>query len=356
VRVLRQYIAVSILKGVGIVLGALLAIGSVAGLVGQLGSVGDGDYGLQAALTYVVLRIPRMVVEMLPAAALIGSLLSLGQMAVHRELIVMRASGVSNVRLLSAVGSAGVVLALVMVLLGESIAPSLGAYAREMRAQAMHDDVDMADGQTAWLRSGDLIISLRRQTSDTGFRSGVVLFELGANRELRQMARAESADADAANRWVLANYAQTEFGPDGITSHTASETIQDYGLSPDLVRLSEVRHDLLDTTRLKRYIEYLHANDMNADRYLTAYWARIADVIAVFVMTALALPFVFGGLRSAGAGARLLVGLVIGLGYYAAGQLLVNTSEVFAIDPRIVAFAPVALLCAITVAAYSRMR
>ncbi len=355
-RLLRQYIVISVLKGVATVLAALLAIGSVAGFVGQMNSVGSGDYGLNDAMLYVVLRIPRLIFEMLPAAALIGGLLSLGQMAVHRELIVMRASGVSNVRLLSAVGTAGVFLMVVMVLLGESLAPSLGAYAREMRTQAMHQDMDLADGRSAWLREGNLIVGLRRQGSDFDVRGGFLLFELGDEGELRHVARADSAEVDSDGRWTLTNYAETSFDDGIVDAVTGSEMRRDYHLNPELVGLAEVRHDLLDTPRLKRYIEYLLANDLNADRYLIAYWSRMADVVAVFLMTLLALPFVFGSLRSAGAGARLLVGLVVGLGYYVSGQLLTNTSEVFAVDPRIVAWAPAALLLVITSVACSRMR
>lgn len=353
---LRRYLVVATLKGVGLVLAVLVAVGSVAGFVGQLGGVGTGDYGLTQALTYVALRIPRMIFEMMPAAALIGGLLSLGQLAVHRELIVMRASGVSNVQLLGSVGLAGGVLMVVMVLLGESLAPSLGAYAREMRTQAMHEDVDLADGQSAWLREGDLIIGLRRHSDDFELRSGVLLFEIGANRELKQLARADSADVDSTNRWVLANHAQTVFGSDAVTASREREAVQDYALNPELLGLSVVRHDLLDTPSLRRYIRYLQANDLNADRYLIAYWARIADVGSVLLMTLLALPFVFGGLRSSGAGARLLIGLVIGLGYYVTGQLLVNTSEVFSIDPRVVAWAPTGLLLLVTAGACVRMR
>ena len=83
-------------------------------------------------------------------------------------------------------------------------------------------------------------------------------------------------------------------------------------MNPDLLELSVVREDLLDTPSLVRYIGYLQDNGLDAHRYLVAYWSRIASVVSVIVMTVLALPFVFGSLRSAGAGARLVVGLIIG--------------------------------------------
>jgi lipopolysaccharide export system permease protein len=70
----------------------------------------------------------------------------------------------------------------------------------------------------------------------------------------------------------------------------------------------------------------------------------------------LALPFVFGGLRSAGAGARLVVGLIIGLTYYVAGQVLTSGGEVYGLNPLIIAWAPTALLMLVSAVAFARIR
>jgi lipopolysaccharide export system permease protein len=301
------------------------------------------------------LRVPRTVFTTLPIGALIGSLLSLGNLAVHRELIVMRASGVSSLQLLSAVGLAGLMLAVLMVLLGESVAPSLGAYASELRTRAMHEEIAVADGQATWLREGDRIVALRRQAGDLGYGDGVLLFELGPEQTLRQVARADSANLEE-NRWVLSNYAETSFEDGGVTVRSGRESSERHGLNPDLLELSVVRADLLDTPSLVRYISYLRANSLDAHRYLVAYWSRLANVFSVLVMTVLALPFVFGGLRSAGAGARLLVGLIMGLTYYVAGQVLTSGGEVYGVNPVVIAWAPTALLVLVTSFAFARIR
>jgi lipopolysaccharide export system permease protein len=353
---LRAYIVKAVLRGVATVLAVLVAVTSAIELIGQLNDVGTGDYDLQAALTYVVLRIPRSIFTMLPIAALIGSLLSLGNLAVHRELVVMRASGVSSWQMLSAVGLAGFALAVIMVLLGESLAPSLGAYASEMRTRALHEELAVAKGQATWLREGDRIVSLRRQAGDLGYGGGVLLFEVGPDRTLKEVARADSADLDEANRWVLANYAETVFADGGLAVRSERESAETYGLNPDLLELSIVREDLLDTPSLQRYIGYLQANELDAHRYLVAYWSRIASVVAAVLMTVLALPFVFGGLRSAGAGARLVVGLVIGLSYYVLGEVLTTGGQVYELPPLVIAFAPSALVLLVTAVAFARVR
>lgn len=353
---LRAYLARAVLRGVGTVLAVLVAVTSVMEFVAQLNDVGTGDFGLPQALTFIGLRIPRTIFITLPIAALIGALLSLGNLAVHRELIVMRASGVSSWQMFSAVGFAGFLLAVVMVLLGESLAPSLGAYASEMRTRSMHEEIADADPQATWLREGDRIVSLRRQAGDLGYGGGVLLFELGPEHSLKEIARADSAELDADNRWVLSNFARTSFGTGGDAARAQRETTEVEGLNPDLLELSVVREDLLDTPSLVRYIAYLEANGLDAHRYLVAYWSRVASVVSVIVMTVLALPFVFGSLRSAGASARLGVGLIIGLSYYVAGQVLTSGGEVYGLHPLVIAWAPTAVLVLVTAAAFARIR
>lgn len=353
---LRGYLVMSVLRGVALTLTVLVVVMSGIDFIGQLNDVGTGRYDLSSAATYVVLQVPGTIFATLPAAALIGSLLSLGNLAVHRELVVMRASGISSLQLLSAVGLAGFGLAVLMVLLGESLAPSLEAYGNEMRTRAMHEDVAVADGQATWLKDGDRIFSLRRQAGDLGYGGGVLMFELGPDNALREVARADSADVDSANRWVLSNFAQTSFLENGITARSERQSTETYDLNPDLLALSIVREDMLDTPSLQRYIRYLLANDLDARRYLIAYWTRMANVASVVLMTVLALPFVLGGLRSAGTGARFLVGLVIGLSYYAIGEVLTSAGDVYDIDPLVVAWAPSAALLLITTVALLRVR
>ena len=353
---LRGYIMLAVFRGVLLSLVVVVVVASCIEFVTQLNDVGSGTYDMTTAVRYVLLRVPGKIFETLPAAALIGSLFSLGNLAVHRELIVMRASGVSSWQLLSAVGLAGLGLAIVMALLGESVAPSLGAYASEMRTRAVREDVAVADGQSTWLKDGDRILSLRRQAGDFGFGGGVLLFELAPGHALKRVARADSADIDEANNWVLANFAETSFIDNRVEASRERESTQAYGVNPELLEASVVRHDLLDTAGLQRYIRYLHDNNLDARRYEIAYWARIASVVSVVLMTVLALPFVFGGLRSAGTGARLLVGLVIGLGYYVVGRVLTSGGEVFDVDPLIVAWAPSAVLLVVTTTALARAR
>ena len=65
---------------------------------------------------YVLLLLPRFSYELFPVAVLLGSLIGLGGLASHSELIAMRAAGVSLSRIVLAVMKAGVLAMLVMVI------------------------------------------------------------------------------------------------------------------------------------------------------------------------------------------------------------------------------------------------
>jgi lipopolysaccharide export system permease protein len=353
---LASYIIVSVLKGTAIVATALVAVASVIEFVGQLDDVGLASYGVQDALLYVALRIPYKIVDVLPAAALIGSLLGLGNLAVHRELVAMRTSGVSQYRLVGFVGAAGVVLLVVMFLLGESLAPSLGGYARKARADALLEGVDTASAESTWVREGDRIINLLPSRSSEEVGQEVRLFELDGDTRLRRVAEAELLMTSSSEVWDMLDYVETSFTADGTSARRAPRLRQDYGSSPAMLELSEERKDLLDLSELARRIRNLRSRGLDASAYLSAFWGRIANGSSVVLMAVLALPFVLGSLRSTGAGARMIVGLVIGLAYYVLGELSANTGEVFGLDPVVAAWAPSGLLLIVTALALIRLK
>ena len=69
----------------------------------------------------------------------------------------------------------------------------------------------------------------------------------------------------------------------------------------------------LETRVLWNLIRHLKENDLDARPQEFAFWSRIARTTAILFAALLAVPFVFGSLRSAGAGSRTLIGVLIGV-------------------------------------------
>ena len=104
--VLTAYLMRTILSGTAMVLLVLLSLAGLFEFISQLGET-QGDYGVVQALMYSVLRLPQLSFEMLPIAALIGSLLGLGGLASSSELVVIRTAGISVARLAGMVAVSG---------------------------------------------------------------------------------------------------------------------------------------------------------------------------------------------------------------------------------------------------------
>jgi len=353
--VLAGYIIRSILRSVGLVLTVLVCVATLFSFVSQLDDIGDANFGAREAVAFVILRIPLLIVDVLPAATLLGTLLGLGNLATKSELIAIRAAGVSKLQVLATVGVCGIALSGINFALGESLAPSLGAYAQQLRAEALLDDMEFADGRSSWFKDDNVVVNVRRGFSDDG-DSGLYLYELSPESGLEAVARADSVESAESSTWILDGYAETRFAEDRLSASRTRAYAHELDLNADLLSMSEMREYLLDTPNLRRYIDYLRRNQRDDRRYVIAFWSRWAGAVSVPFMALLAVPFVFGSLRSVGSGARLVVGLCIGLGFFVADQVFQNSGVVYEFDPLWVAWSPTAGLVMITTIAAWRAR
>jgi len=70
----------------------------------------------------------------------------------------------------------------------------------------------------------------------------------------------------------------------------------------------------------------------------------------------LAIPFVLGPLRSSGTGARLLAGLLLGLGFFFMQRFIESGTIVFDLNPVVLAWLPTSVLIVVTLGLLARTR
>jgi lipopolysaccharide export system permease protein len=146
---LTTYLMRTILASTMLVLLVLLALAGLFEFIGQLQDT-QADYGVAQALLFALLRLPQLSFEMMPIAALIGSLLGLGALANNSEIVVMRTAGLSIARLAGMVAVSGVVLMVFTALVAEFIGPPLDYFARTMRDEARAGQDRASNGNAAW--------------------------------------------------------------------------------------------------------------------------------------------------------------------------------------------------------------
>jgi lipopolysaccharide export system permease protein len=338
-RILNRYLFNSIAGPTALVLLVLLSLSGFVSFIAELHDVGEGDYTLYLAAKYALLKLPRLASSLMPVSVLLGSLLGLGALASSSELIVMRSAGVSIYRLAKSVALAGFVLAIVGGVISEFMAPQLDLYARQMKAIAKSKSVDITDSN-AWLRNGDLIFNIRPSLDGREF-GGVYTFRFGSSGSLTGIGRGDTAEEESG--WSISNYQESQMGAGGVKIATEFDDEKLVYLK-DLLSITAVRQSSLTAAELWSYVQYLKSNGLKSDRYEIAFWNRVSAVFGILIMAMLALPFATGSLRSAGMGARMVIGALIGLGYFLLTQTLADSVAVFSLSPILVAWFPTVLL------------
>jgi lipopolysaccharide export system permease protein len=219
----------------------------------------------------------------------------------------------------------------------------------------MHGASGLPGTESAWVRDGDIIMNLSRMGDPRSF-GGVYLFRLGTDGELTSVARADSAELSEGREWTLNRFAESRFSGVGVEVRRERRFAESTGLNRDILGLTIVHPEALNGFALWRYIEYLRENDLDSQRFEIAFWGRLAAAVAIAPMSVLALAIVFGLMSRTGTGARMLVGIVLGFGYFLLSRSVADGGSVYNLNPFLAGWLPTLLLSAAAVWALTRSR
>jgi lipopolysaccharide export system permease protein len=341
-RIFDRYLRRAVLSGTLVVLLVLLPLVAFLLLADELDSVGTGDYTLASAFAYIGLTMPRYAYQLLPIAALVGGLLGLGGLASHSELTAMRAAGISVGRILWGVLKAGAIAAVLALIMGEVVAPISDERANQMRVDAMSENIALKSRYGFWARDGAAFINIR-EILPGGRLRGIYIYEMDESKRLRLSTLAHAA-VYTGDAWRLEGIVQSRFEGDAIETRTLNQAQWSSLLDPAMLSLLVVDPHILPVWGLYRYIRFMEDNGLNAVTYYVAFWDKIATPLVILTMIFLSVPLLFSGLRSAGVGHRVFIGVLIGGTFFIVNQAFSQLAVVYSISPMLTAFTP-GLLC-----------
>ncbi len=353
--ILDRYLYRTVLLYTAMAMAVLLTLGALFVFISQQNDIGVGSYSAGDAFLFTMLNLPQQAFELLPIGALIGALMGLGHLASGSELVVTRASGVSVWRIAWPVGLAGLTLAVLMYCIGEYAAPPMAQFAKREKTTDKLADVSFAGSSSAWVKDGNLILRVQTGEVDRAF-GGVSLFQLDGPTKLRSIERAARISVADPGRWRLHNVATSRFADDRVSGETVSETTMKSTVNPEFLGLAATDPQLLTLRGLASYIDHLRRNSLETAPYQIGYWSRIARLFAVIVVSLLALPFVFGPLRTTGAGTRTVIGVLLGVVFFLITGTVEKGGQLFGLNPALVGWLPTAAIGLCTLIAISRTR
>ena len=345
--VLDRYIARAVTSGCLMACFVMLSIFAFVDFVSQLNSVGIGDYGALQAAVFVLLRLPQRLYELSPSILLLGGILSLGAMAANSELIVMRASGVSTMRITRSVLQTGFIIAILVALLGEYVVPSATRSAKAYRAQAMDNKLIVGGTNDIWARDGNRYVNVKQILPDQQLQN-IYVYELDDNRQMSAMIYAEHAQYQN-EEWVLDGIKRTDISDAGITTSFEKQLRLKRLILLELFSVLELESKDMSAVELLTYSRYLQENKLDDGEYKLAFWIKVFTPLTCLAMLMIAMPIVFSTTpRSGGVGQRLILALLIGIIYFVINRSINHLGLALNVAPILSASIPLILVMVVS--------
>lgn len=339
-RTARRYLAREIYRSCFVVIVALLGLFTFFALVDDLDKVGD-KLTLTALFYMQALALPTRLYDLLPIGLLIGAILALAGLAQRNELTILRVSGVSGMRLMLTLWIITVPAVIGATMLSEYVTPMAevksGEASLKFRGKAGGGQFESG----YWFKeptagSGMRIINVGELQS-SGRVTNVKLYEFSAGQKLRLFATAR-AGRFGDGKLVLEDVTNHILSPgsdealkDGnppkgplLGLKQEAKTSFDTSLTAERLLARVLTPERMSIATLLDYIDYLKNNNLSAERQTVALWRKMAYPFTLIVMMTIAAPIAFMQTRKGGVGAKVFIGILLGVGFFMLNQLALN--------------------------------
>jgi lipopolysaccharide export system permease protein len=338
---LSRYISSIIVASILLVLMVLLGFDAIAAIIDEMSNL-QQQYDFVAALWFVVYSIPGNVFDLLPFAALVGCLAGLGALANNSELVVMRSAGVSTGRVVWMVMRPALMIMVVGMLISEYIAPYSESIAQSERAIALRKSENVVSREGLWHREGNQFMHFS-VVQPNGVLYGVTIYSFDDERRLLNTLYAERAIYQR-DHWLLEDVVESRLQGDRIESGSMSSKEWWTDVSPQLLNLLVLDPVHLSISGLWQYSSYLEGQGLNNGPYRLAFWKKVLQPLSTLTLVLIAISFVFGPLREVTMGFRIFIGVLVGIVFRTAQDMLAPASMVYGFQPIYASLVPI-LIC-----------
>ena len=275
---------------------------------------------------YFLYNLPSIITPSIPIAALIATLLSLGALSRHNEIIAMRSSGISLGKIVLPVLAGGLLISAFGFINNELIMPTYVARANYIRNVEIEKKQQLVvfRRNKLWLRGPDnSIANITFVSPDRNVMFGLNIFKLNNDFSVRERILADRL-LWKNNAWRLdKSVAYVETG-DTVIARNADGEVYNIVETPDDLNMIVKRSEEMSFAELWEYVRRIKTSGYNAMREEMALYGKISFPFASLLMVMIATPLSLQRVRSGGAGKGIAIAVFISFAYW--GLLSVGTA------------------------------
>lgn len=314
-RSLGAYVALEVGKWTLLALVTAAAFLQAVDLVDQGDEFFERSMGLAGIARYAMLKLPAIVQQALPIAALTGAMAGFALLAGRHEITAIRTAGVSQWRLLAMAAPVSLALLAASFALAEWVTPP-----SQLRLAtwwtAMEPAQREADKSARWFRIEDEVVKAGSAAADGRMLGDVRIYSRDAEGRLAESVAAKRA-VFSATGWTLTEVVVDGYAQTGITRTRDPNWTWPTRLQPADVVAFFAATPVLSAADARRSLENETPVNRGEAIFATRVHRSFAEPLAPLAMLLFALPLAFipprqrSGLVVAAIGAAGLVYLVI---------------------------------------------
>tara|TARA_R110002049_G_scaffold13509_2_gene58430 strand:+ start:75973 stop:77064 length:1092 start_codon:yes stop_codon:yes gene_type:complete len=339
--ILQRYIGLSVLRGFVLLALIMVSLFSIILLIEELDQVGTGNYHWLLAIKYVVLHAPKLLLDFAAFIGLVGSILALGSLAAHQELVALETVGVAPRDVTNSVLFAALILMVLVLVNAQFVIPSTLQQANVEKTLAVEGAGDFIGDAGYWAQSNHRFIHVN-EVENGRIPVDVEIFEFNDQHELLRYLHVDRVDLSGGveTEWMLLGVTVKQL-VNGRLQVTREEAMKWQSfLSAAQLGIIVSRPEALSLTDLYQFVQGLKQRKEQSYRYELLFWQKIMIPVSAAIMIFLGMPFVFGSQRTVSTGKRITLGVLAGVTFYVVSQLITHIGSLQHWSPVIIATAP----------------
>jgi lipopolysaccharide export system permease protein len=347
-----RYIAKTLLSYSITVLLLWLSIYSFFNFLTELNSVGKESYSVIEAFKYIVLQMPEVAYDQAAPVILLGCVLGMGHLATTGQLIIIRVSGVSILKITWLTLKNALIFMIFLIIIGEILAPILTKYAENERTIALGQTSLSSNKDGFWIRDGGNFINVENNIDGSLF-DGITIIEVNQSNNIDRVIKSNSAVFDGQS---------LSLGATNIFSINSEKIFEEISLKErnlyqkrvafdqDLIASLEKEPKDLSTLTIIKQIQFLSENKLRSEIFEVELYKRLIKPLNLVAMILIAMLFIFGSTRDVTLGRKIFFGVAIGLSFELISRIGGAVALSFDFNPILSSLVPtlIAIIVAIT--------
>jgi len=334
-RILDQYVLSTFLKLFTYILSSLLAISLIVHLFEKIDNLLENNASFTDALIALGMKLPYFSIVAIPFATLVATILTIGTFTKTSELVAMKSSGISYIRINAPLIFAGVLISMLTFVLNESIIPRCNRQVEAAWDRIKNREQSRFVRFHRWYRGKDGDVYYF-QHNDAEKREITGFSQFTLDSDMNILSRLETRKmAWQNNHWVCLDGRWITLTPDGqvIRDERFDERINQIPEKPEDFAKEYKDSEEMNIRELREYIDILGSIGFDTTEYEVDWHAKFSIPILALIMVLIGIGFATQNPRSAGGMVGIGMSIFIGAFYFIIFRLILEIGQAGRLPP-----------------------